>query len=91
MPVESGFFLAVDITRRIACAVAPFFQNPLVDFFTVHLDLWRCLDTDSNLIPLYPQYGDCDVITDDKLLSNSSCQNEQRTSVQHPVLSVSIH
>jgi len=58
----------------LAGAVVPLFQNALINFFAVNLDVvWR-LDADSNLIPLDPQNGDRDVITDDKFLSNSSCQ-----------------
>ena len=32
--------------------------------------------TDPDLIALHPQYGDRDVITNDKLFSNPSCQNK---------------
>ncbi len=42
----------------------------------MHLDLRRSFDPDSNLITLYAQYCNSDVITDDKFLPNPSCQNK---------------
>ena len=54
--------------------VGSFLQDSLVNFFPVHLHLGRCLDADTNLIPFNSKYGDNDIITDDKFLSNSSCQ-----------------
>jgi hypothetical protein len=57
-------------------AIRTFFEYPLVDFFTVHLDLKRSRDSDTYLITSYAQYCNGDIITDDKLLPNPSCQNE---------------
>jgi hypothetical protein len=42
----------------------------------VNLDIGRRLNANPDLISLNAQYGDHDVIPDDKFLSNSSCQNE---------------
>jgi hypothetical protein len=46
----------------------------LVNFFAVNLHVGRCFDADANLVSLDPQNSDHDVVTDDKLLSNPSCQ-----------------
>jgi hypothetical protein len=57
-------------------AIGALLQDALIDFLAVYLHFgWR-FDSDTDLIPLYPQYGDRDVITDDKLFSNPSCQNK---------------
>jgi len=60
-----------------ACsAVGPFLQDTLVDFFAVYLNFgWR-LDTDTYLITFYAEYCYGDIITNDKLLSDPSCQNQ---------------
>ena len=57
-------------------AIAAFLEDTLVNFFTMHLHVGRCLDADSDLIPFNAQYGDRDVVPNDKFLSNSSCQYE---------------
>lgn len=65
--------------KSAACRPRAFrtlFQDSLVDFFSVNLDLWRSLDPDSYLITFYAQYRYSDIITDDKFFPNSSCQNE---------------
>jgi hypothetical protein len=59
---------------RLADAVVPLFQDPLVDFLAVNLDVMGCLDAYSDLVALDSQYGDRDVVTDNELLSYSSCQ-----------------
>jgi hypothetical protein len=59
---------------RLAYAVGPFLQNPLVNLFAVNLNIVRRFNADPNLVSLDPQNGDCDVITDDKFLPYPSCQ-----------------
>jgi hypothetical protein len=59
-----------------SAAFVAFFQNALVDFFPVHLDFGRRLDSDTYLISLYAQYCNYDIVTDDKFLPNPSCQYE---------------
>jgi hypothetical protein len=68
-----------EIAGGFTRTVGSFLQNPLVDFFPVYLHLGRCLNADPYLVPLYAQYRNHDIVTDDKLLSNSSCQNEHNT------------
>jgi len=58
------------------CFLCSFFQNSLINFFPVNLHLGRRLDTDAYLVSFNAQYRYHDIVTDDKLLSNSSCQNE---------------
>ena len=56
--------------------VGPLLQDTLIDFFAVYLDIgWR-LDTDTYLITFYAEYCYGDIITNDKLLSDPSCQNQ---------------
>jgi hypothetical protein len=57
-------------------AIRVFFEYPLVDFFTVHLDFGRRRDSDTYLITSYAQYCNSYIITDDKLLPDPSSQNE---------------
>jgi hypothetical protein len=56
--------------------VSPFLQDSLVDLFAVYLDIGRCLDADAYLITFYAKYRYDDIITNDKLLSDPSCQNQ---------------
>jgi len=54
--------------------VGPFLQDSLVDLFTVYLDIRRRLDADADLIAFYAEYRYGDIITNDKFLSDPSCQ-----------------
>ena len=62
------------VVGRCGGPVGPLLQDSLVNFFPVHLYFRRRLDTNTNLVPFNSEYGDNDVIIDDKLLSNPSCQ-----------------
>jgi hypothetical protein len=42
------------VVGSVSRALGPFFQNSLIDFFTVYLHLGRCLDADTYLISLNP-------------------------------------
>jgi hypothetical protein len=67
------------VKSKIAAAcstVGPFLQDALVDFFAVHLNFGRCLDADTYLITFYAKHCYGDIITNDKFLSDPSCQNQ---------------
>jgi hypothetical protein len=67
------------VKSKIAAAwstVDAFLQDSLVDFFAVHLHIGRSLDADTYLITFYAKYRNGDIITNDKFLSDPSCQNQ---------------
>jgi hypothetical protein len=57
-------------------AIGPFLQDSLVDFFAVYLDIRRRFNADAYLITFYAKYRYGDIITNDKLFPDPSCQNQ---------------
>jgi hypothetical protein len=66
----------LDLADRIGIlAVAAF---ALRDFFAVHSDIARRLDTNSNLRSVHRHDGDFDVVADTQRLTGSSCQYQHK-------------
>lgn len=63
-------------TWRLGRAVTALLQDALVNLFTMYLYVGRCLNADADLVSFYAQNRNGDGIADDKLFSNSSCQNK---------------
>jgi len=57
-------------------AVDPLLQDSLVDFFAVYLNIGWGFDTNTYLITFHAEYCYRDIITNDKFLSDPSCQNQ---------------
>lgn len=61
-------------------ADALFFLDSVVYLFTMHRDVVRRMDTNSNLITFYAEDGDGYIVTDPELLSDASCKNQHASS-----------
>jgi hypothetical protein len=59
---------------RLGFLRAFFALNPLVDFFPMHGDFFRGINTDANLVPLYSKDGYGNVITDHQSFANAASQ-----------------
>lgn len=66
----------IRLARTLAVATLGLFADALVDLFTMHRNVLRCIHTDADLVAFYAEYGDGDIVTYHERLSDTPRQYE---------------